>query len=605
MNPTNSYQLYAPDGKLHTTIEQQQDGTLTYSIQREKSIVLARSPLGLQTDNKHSLRTSELTILHVERTTLAESYELTTGKQRQQSYEANELLIHASMKGQPLLIRFRAFNDAIAFRYELSGDDLDPASCRFIAEHTGFQLPEQPLLNVWAQPFMRCYERTYDHAMPEHLKGGHFGFPLLAQLAEDNWLLLTEAAVYGTYGSCHLTADPTNGHSLQIAYAPDQTDPIEAQLPLALPWRVIISGTLNTLVRTSVTTHLNPPSVMTDPSWIRPGRAAWSWYADGESCGNMSIQQQHVDFAAQMGWEYSVADGGWEGALQAPELIAYAQERNVGIWLWTHYKGLETAALCEEKLALWASWGAVGIKVDFFDSDSQQRIQIYDLIAEAAAKYRLMVNFHGSTKPSGAHRRWPHVMTYEGVYGAEYYRAQSEGPNAVHLCTLPFTRNVIGSMDFTPVTFSKRTNTTAGHQLALAVLFESGIQHFADAISIYADHPGKSLLATVPAAWDETMLIDGYPGRFATIARRSDDQWYVASICATGGRLSRIPLSFLNKETQYEAIIYEEAAEPDEYRFRAVLPPITIRREIVTAADTLSLQLKVNGGVAIHISPIR
>ncbi|MFX3634649.1 MAG: glycoside hydrolase family 97 catalytic domain-containing protein [Candidatus Pristimantibacillus sp.] len=601
MNTANAFELHAPDGKLHAIIEQQQDGTLTYSVQREQSIVLARSPLGLQMGNNFASKASELTILHVERSTLAESYELTTGKQRKQSYEANELLIHTSMEGQPLLVRFRAFNDAIAIRYELPDEG---TSCCIAGEHTGFQLPEQPLLNVWAQPFMRCYERTYDHAMPEHLEGGHFGFPLLAQLTENNWLLLTEAAVYGTYGSCHLTADPSNGRSLQIAYAPDQTDPIDAQLPLTLPWRVIMNGTLNTLVCSAVTTHLNPPSVVTDLSWIRPGRAAWSWYADGDSCGNMTIQQQHVDFAAQMGWEYSVADGGWEDVLDAPGLIAYAQERNVGIWVWTHYKGLETASLCEEKLSLCASWGAVGIKVDFFDSDSQQRIQTYDLIAEAAAKYRLMVNFHGSTKPSGVHRRWPHIMTYEGVYGAEYYRAHSEGPNAVHLCTLPFTRNIIGSMDYTPVTFSKRTNTTAGLQLALAVLFESGVQHFADAISIYADHPAQSLLASVPAAWDETMLIDGYPGRFVTIARRSDDQWYVASICATGGKLSRIPLSFLNKERQYEAMIYEEAAEPDEYRFRAVLPPITIRREVVTATDSLSLQLKVNGGVTIHISPI-
>lgn len=126
-------------------------------------------------------------------------------------------------------------------------------------------------------------------------------------------------------------------------------------------------------------------------------------------------------------------------------------------------------------------------------------------------------------------------MTREGVYGAEYYRAQSEGPNAVHLCTLPFTRNVIGSMDYTPVTFSRKTNTTQGLQLALSILFESGIQHYADAISVFADHPGKPLLAAVPAVWDETRLLEGYPGRYVTIARRSGTEWFVASICAAGG----------------------------------------------------------------------
>ncbi|GAE07117.1 putative alpha-glucosidase [Paenibacillus sp. JCM 10914] len=241
---------------------------------------------------------------------------------------------------------------------------------------------------MWAQPFMRCYERTYDHAMPEHLKGGHYGFPLLVQLGEDEWMLLTEAAVHGHYGASHLVVDANNGRHLRTAFAPDQFTSVQAQLPFTTPWRVMIIGTLETLVASSLTTHLSAPSIIEDVSWITPGRAAWSWYAEGDTCGDMKTQRQHVDFAAEMGWEYSVVDGGWEGVLNVPELIAYVKQRGVGIWLWTHYKGLATEALLEEKLALWASWGAVGIKVDFFDSDNQQTIQIYDAIAESAARHR-------------------------------------------------------------------------------------------------------------------------------------------------------------------------------------------------------------------------
>ncbi|MCV4234618.1 glycoside hydrolase family 97 protein [Virgibacillus sp. LDC1] len=590
-------QLHSPDGNLHITLEQEPNGPLFYTVMNNRYRVLERSPLGLITD-QYKLQQG-IRIQGVEHNTITERYELVTGKQKSQSYEANELVLLTSVENHQVRIRFRAFHDGVAYRYELQGE----GDIRFENELSGFHLPEDRMLNVWAQPFMRCYERTYDHAMPDHLRGRHFGFPLLVQSAEDHWLLLTEAAVDGRYGASHLAADEQDGRKLRIAYAPDQETPIAAKLPLSTPWRVMIIGSLRDLVSSSLTTHLCPPPVLQDTSWISPGRAAWSWYAEGDSCGDMEIQRQHVDFAAEMGWEYSVVDGGWEGVLDAPQLIHYAKARGVGIWLWTHYKGLNTEELREEKLRLWASWGAVGIKVDFFDSDNQETLQVYDAIAESAARHRLMVNFHGSTKPSGEHRTWPHVMTREGVYGAEYYRAQSEGPNAVHLCTLPFTRNVIGSMDFTPVTFSRRTTTTQGLQLALAILFESGIQHYADAISVFADHPGKPLLAAVPAVWDETRLLEGYPGRFITIARRSGVEWFVASICAAGGRDVHIPLDFLEDNTAYRAVIYREQAEADEYRYRSVLPPIEVHTETRCAKDTIKIRLKVYGGVSIHLTP--
>ncbi|MFK4166105.1 glycoside hydrolase family 97 catalytic domain-containing protein [Paenibacillus lautus] len=591
-------QLFSPDGNLKITLEQAHNGPLLYTVMNKGFRVLERSPLGLITDRYDFQQ--NIRIQGVEHNTIMEHYELVTGKQKSQSYEASELVLLASVGHHQVRIRFRAFRDGAAYRYELQGED----DIRIENEISGFHLPEDRMLNVWAQPFMRCYERTYDHAMPDDLRGGHFGFPLLVQSTEEQWLLLTEAAVDGGYGGSHLAADEQDGRKLRISYAPDQETPIAAQLPLSMPWRVMIIGSLGDLVTSSVTTHLCPPPVLKDTSWIAPGRAAWSWYAEGDSCGDMDIQRQHVDFAAGMGWEYVVVDGGWEGVLDAPQLIDYAKERGVGIWLWTHYQGLNTEELREEKLRLWASWGAVGIKVDFFDSDNQETLQVYDAIAESAARHRLMVNFHGSTKPSGEHRTWPHVMTREGVYGAEYYRAQSEGPNAVHLCTLPFTRNVIGSMDFTPVTFSRKTNTTQGLQLALAILFESGIQHYADAISVFADHPGKPLLAAVPAVWDETRLLEGYPGRYVTIARRSGTEWFVASICAAGGRDARIPLDFLDDHTAYQAVIYQEQAEPDEYRYRSVLPPIEIRTETCCSTDTITKRLKIYGGLSIHLTPL-
>ena len=164
------------------------------------------------------------------------------------------MLLLTSVENHQVKIRFRAFQDGVAYRYELHGE----GDIRIENELSGFHLPEDRMLNVWAQPFMRCYERTYDHAMPGHLRGGHFGFPLLVQSAEDQWLLLTEAAVDGGYGASHLAVDEQDGRKLRISYAPDQETPIAAQLPLSTPWRVMIIGSLGELVSSSVTTHLCP-----------------------------------------------------------------------------------------------------------------------------------------------------------------------------------------------------------------------------------------------------------------------------------------------------------------------------------------------------------
>lgn len=307
-----------------------------------------------------------------------------------------------------------------------------------------------------------------------------------------------------------------------------------------------------------------------------------------------------------MGWEYSLVDGGWdreESTVNVPELVRYAEAKGVGIWLWSHFRRLKEEEECRSRMALWASWGVKGVKVDFFDSDAQERIQVYDMIARVAMENKLMINYHGSTKPSGEQRRWPHVMTREGIFGAEYWKNEwNEGPNAAHNCTVPFTRNVVGSMDYTPVTFSKLTRTGHCHQMALAVIFESAVQHFADSMEAYRESAGKPFLKQVPAAWDQTVLLEGYPGRYVTMARRSGEDWFVGAICAAGGRTVHVSLDFLESGVAYQAEIYEEVfGELDHYRFRHSTE-ITVRTEMVTKQDTLHLPLRVNGGSVIRLT---
>ncbi|MBE1442054.1 glycoside hydrolase family 97 protein [Paenibacillus sp. OAS669] len=595
-----SWVLSSPDANIHFHIEMTEQGALYYHVIHEHSVILDRSPLGLVTQDVDF--TAELSFSRKVSAIINDQYTLPHGKTSRYVNHANELTLFFNKMGHELQIVCRAYNDGIAFRYQLPGSE----EVKILSEPTAFVLPQGPLVNVWAQKWMECYERTYDLGMLETMDESDYAFPMLFQVGNAAWMLLTEAAVYGSYCASHVKVSKLKARTLELAFAPDQPGPNVAKAPLATPWRTAIIGTgLSEIVESNLVFHLNPSSEIEGMSWIRPGRSAWSWHSDSQSCKDHEKQVQFVDFAAEMGWEYSLVDGGWdreESTTNVPELVKYAESKGVGIWLWTHYKRIKEEEECRSKLELWASWGVKGIKVDFFDSDSQERIQVYDMIAKAAMDHRLMINYHGSTKPSGEQRRWPHVMTREGIFGAEYWKNDlNEGPNAVHNCTVPFTRNVVGSMDYTPVTLSRLTRTGHCHQLALSVIFESAVQNFADSVEAYQESGGKPFLSQVPAAWDQTLLLEGYPGRYVTMARRSGEDWYVGAICAAGGRTAHVELRFLDETASYKAEIYEEVfGNLDHYRFKHSTD-ITIRTVIVTNADSLHLPLRVNGGAVIRL----
>src|SRR5690606_37919154 len=160
-------------------------------------------------------------------------------------------------------------------------------------------------------------------------------------------------------------------------------------------------------------------SIVEDPSFIRPGRSLWSWMCDKDAHKDPVKMRAYIDAAAEMGYEYSLIDGGWSGSVDIPEMVEYGAAEEVGIWIWAHSQDLRDPDIAKEKLKLWSSWGVAGLKLDFFESDSQERFRQYKMLAELAAKYRLMLNLHGCTKPTGTSRVWPHVLTYEGVMGSE------------------------------------------------------------------------------------------------------------------------------------------------------------------------------------------
>ncbi|MBR9999056.1 MAG: glycoside hydrolase family 97 catalytic domain-containing protein, partial [Cyclobacteriaceae bacterium] len=332
------------------------------------------------------------------------------------------------------------------------------------------------------------------------------------------------------------------------------TGPAEptGSFPWVMPWRVIITGQkLSTIVESNLVTHLAEPSEVEDISWIKPGRASWSWWSDHDSPQDYNELIPFIDLAVEMGWEYSLVDANWNmmknGDLE--KLVEYANGKGIGLLVWYNSGGphnivteqlrnaMHQKERRREEFEKLKSWGVKGVKIDFFQSDKPHIISLYHEILKDAKDYRILCNFHGCTIPRGWQRTYPHLVSMEAVRGAECYSFDPQYPDAApwHNTILPFTRNVIGSMDYTPVAFSDQTYphiTTNAHELALSVVFESGIIHFADKVDAYLQSPEfvRSFLSHVPAAWEQTRFIDGYPGKYCVLARENNLTWYVGGI---------------------------------------------------------------------------
>lgn len=529
--------------------------------QGQRKTVLADSPLGLrlrEEDFVDGLRFDTAAPIRL----IEESYELLHGKRKSCRNRAHHLtLAFRNAADQPLELDFRAYDNGIAFRYRLPGS----AGVQTIeSEATGFAVPAGAKL--WMAPsdeatmYKPAYETFYARELtpgtPAPLGNG-WAFPVLLQTAAGGWALITESGTGPEYCACRLASTAPAG-IYRIAFPiPGEGNGLGAvqptwTLPWEMPWRVIVVGDgLGAIVESTLVTDVCPPSQRKDTAWIKPGRVAWSWWSDPPSPQDGAKQKRFVDLAAEMGWEYLLIDANWDimDHGNVHDVLRYAKDKGVGVLLWYNSGGphnivtekprdtLTARSVRRYELDLLRNWGVKGIKVDFFQSDKQNVMGLYRGLLQDAADYQIMLNFHGCTLPRGWERTWPHLMSMEAVRGAENYIFAADYPDQAPIqnTILPFARNAVGPMDFTPVTFTDHKyphRTTAAHELALPVVFESGWLHFADKPEAYRSLPPQPLqfLKTVPVTWDETRLVDGYPGRFAVLARRKSDTWYLAAI---------------------------------------------------------------------------
>ena len=424
--------------------------------------------------------------------------------------------------------------DGLAFRYEL------PSSTPFkiLKENTQIHCPTAA--KVCTLPYTTWYEEARIIHTAGELPPGNYGLPTLIYSDTEQNYLISESDIDSDNCGAYLT---WTDDCFTFTLADEE---ISANSHFTSPWRVLIVGSLasiveSTLVDDLASAHITKAAEPDPISYVLPGHAAWSWWSSQYSGAYLETQKSFVDFAYEQGWHHVLVDCGWDAAW-VPELVAYASQRNVCIHLWSAWRDLDGPEKIN-KLALWHSWGVCGVKIDFMESESRERYQWYESILSETARLGLMVNFHGSVIPRGWARTYPQVIGYEAIRGAEYYVFYKEPLTSVHNVCQVFTRNVVGSMDYTPVTFSAPNRTTSNaHELALSIAFECGITHFADSPDSYRFHPvAQELLKRLPDTWDETRLLGGTPDSYALIARRSGSKWFVA--CINGQNDSRVLLN--------------------------------------------------------------
>ncbi|GAB2482836.1 hypothetical protein GCM10027063_26180 [Promicromonospora xylanilytica] len=513
-------------------------GQVLLDVVAQGETVVSATRLGLRGSDGDL--TTGLTFTGRQDRTVADSYTMTTGKSARRSYVHEEsVFTFEAPDGGRLGVVVRVSDDGVAYRYLLEG-----AGEHRVDEESGAWEPaaDGP---AWMQTsYAVNYEAEWTTTTAAAGNGGgSVGFPVLFQQA-DRYVLVTEADVHGDYAGSHLTHTPG---SLRYDVDLFEGRPVTSTGELSTPWRVAIVGDLPAVVGSNLVDDLATPSELDgqDTSWIKPGRSSWSWLTDWSSPRDEARQRDFVDLAARNGWEYVLLDEGWD-ASWVPRTVRYAHTRGVDVLAWFHSRDLRTQEQRDEWLPRLKSWGVSGLKVDFMDSDSQEIHQWYDDVARDTARYELMINFHGSALPTGMQRTWPHIMSYESVRGME------NGISPERSLIVPFTRNVTGSMDFTPVVFSRDNDKTSkAQQAAMSVAYESGWQHISDKPEGYDAEPAAMpFLQNIPAHWDETRLLGGTPGQHAVIARRSGDRWFVGGLRAGSGDALELPLAGLARGGQ-------------------------------------------------------
>ena len=545
--------LVSPNGRISL---EQRDGRFVLNYRQQHVIDIAASQAALPLKGIKAQR-------------LKTDYRMLSGKRLHCTNQANEYRV-----GE---MTVRLYNDGLAYRYESP-----------VKEQAAYVIPEgmKRWMMQWTDGAEGFYPLQTTHkvqaqrsfsAVSKDADGNcvRWSFPVLLEANDGVFALLTEANIEKGQSASSLYND---GELFRVVQD-------EGENKGHSPWRVVIVGTLGDVVESTLVTDVSEPCKLEDTGWIHPGVVSWVYWAYNHGSDDYNIIKKYSDLAATLHLPYVLIDAEWDRMKDGKTIedaVSYAKSKGVKPLIWynssvgwvdgapTPKYRLNKPEDREKEFAWCEKIGVAGVKIDFFSGENQKNMDFCIDLMESAARHHLLVNFHGATVPRGWQRTYPNLLSTEGVYGAEWYNNVPTFTKAAasHNATLPFTRNVVGPMDYTPCAFSDSQHphiTSHAHELALTVLFESGLQHLADRPESFLAQPQdvQDFLSLLPAAWDETRFVSGYPGESCVLARRSGNTWYVAGINGTDEtKTLSVPLPFIKKVR--EATMFADSGNKEQ-----------------------------------------
>jgi alpha-glucosidase len=631
--------LKSPNQRIEIQLGQNAQGAPTYAIAFDGKPVIAASSLGLRLDKTSGGPLSEgLKRVAINPGNADGTYELPVGKTRtaRDRYSESTLAFEETKAGgRKLEIVFRAYDDGVAFRYRLPEQPgLSDVAIR--NELTRFDFATDG--DCWSLNLGRfgtSHEGEFDPIRASRLRPMHLiELPLVCKTGSAQTTFAIAEADLNNYSGLYLNGRGDGGLGVESRLSPRLDEPAVAvrvkmtEKGIVSPWRVImLADNPGRLIESTLITNLNPPAPSGDLSWIKPGKAAWDWWSGPLASGvakpgmNDATMKYYIDFASKMGLQYMLIDDGWYqssgggGEVRAntditkaipeidlPGLVTYAGDRKVGLFVWVHWKPMNERM--EEALAFYERTGIKGIKVDFMDRDDQEMVEFYHRLMRKTAEHRLLLDLHGAYRPTGLVRTYPHFITQEGVMGAEYNK-WSRRVTATHNVTLPFTRMLLGPLDYTPGGFRNKTPetfniqflgpevmTTRGQALAMFVVYDSPFACVSDSPESYTNQDGVDFLKQVPTTWDETRVLAGDIGQYIVIARRHGNDWYIGAMTNEEAREIKVPLDFLGGEA-FTATIWSDGATPTTLRKQT--------RDIATGKEPIAVSLASGGGAVAYL----
>jgi alpha-glucosidase len=636
--------LTSPNKQLEITFTINSDGAPAYQIVFRSHLVIASSSLALDLKQGGWLGRG-LQPVTATRGTHDEIYPLIAGKTHRARDHYNELFVslkEGDSPGRSLDLIFRAYDDGAAFRYRLPAQN-GMQTLEITAEHSEFRFPTD--YSCWAAQFgsfTTSQEQEFDHITSSRITPNAIvGLPLVCRTIDESVTFALAEADLQEYAGMYFRG-LSSGYGVASRLSPRRDDPNVAvrtnmkEGGIQTPWRVVMIGdTPGKLIESTLITNLNPPNAIADTSWIRPGKAAWDWWSGPSAAGvkqagmNDETMKYYIDFAAEMGFEYMLVDAGWYSKapfygekmdltaditkpipeINLPSLIAYARDKGVGIFVWTHWRLINDQM--DKAFPLYERLGIKGVKIDFMDRDDQEMVEFYHRVMQKAAAHHLMIDMHGAYKPTGLIRTYPNYITQEGLMGAEYNK-WSAHITATHNVTLAFTRMLVGPMDYTPGGFRNLAPrdfkiqskgpfvmTTRAQQLAMYVVYDSPFACVADAPEAYRGQAGADFLKVVPSTWDETRVLAGEIGKHIVIARRHGTDWYLGAMTNEDAREVKVPLDFLSGR-DYDLTLYSDGSNATDLTTTTA----RIQSGKLKGAPLLTLRLAPSGGTAARLHKI-